>query len=345
MMPPAPAGFPCLAQLQERHAALVKGIGQRVLEPSSLQDIVPFVRRGVATGAVLDARDDRVAAQSLVTFWTGRVASAVREANKDNPAVKDPDFGDTLLEEFRPDALVPAVVRPADEWLAGLSAKDRALVQRLLLRLVRLREDNTTFELRPSTLEGACELLDPREADEAAVPQKCKRLLSKLVELGVVRTVPDAPGFESYALRSPALMDLWPQLKEWLSERRQFRLKATGWAQRRAEKEKARQGPQPFLKRLGARVHKACKTVGAWLLSVGRAVRALVKAVRPAEELVSAREYQEAETYRDRNKDELKLIFEKQELDRQRVERTEIRATILALALLGVLGFVVWLLW
>src|SRR3954452_23378694 len=78
----APDRFASLAELQDRHAALVKEVGNELLAAGNPDRIAEFVRRGMATGAILDAKDDRAAAQALVNFWTSRLSSAVREAER-----------------------------------------------------------------------------------------------------------------------------------------------------------------------------------------------------------------------------------------------------------------------
>ena len=60
-----PQRFDSLATMQDRHAELVKEIGTDVLAPGSPERVTAFVRRGAATGAILDAQDDRAAAQGL----------------------------------------------------------------------------------------------------------------------------------------------------------------------------------------------------------------------------------------------------------------------------------------
>jgi len=138
-MSAAAPGFASLAELQENHAALVKEVGKEILVPANLERIAQFVRKGVATGTVLGAPTDRAAAQSLISFWTARLASAARDLGKDNSPAQVPEFDDTLLAEFNSDALVAAVITPADEWLDRQSPTDQTLARRLVLRLVSLR--------------------------------------------------------------------------------------------------------------------------------------------------------------------------------------------------------------
>ena len=82
---PAAEGFPSLSALQENHPALVKEVGPDVLAAGNPDRIVEFVRRGQATGAILDSKEDRAAAQALINFWTARLASAARTARGPRP--------------------------------------------------------------------------------------------------------------------------------------------------------------------------------------------------------------------------------------------------------------------
>src|SRR5262245_23950990 len=93
----AAARFSSLAELQHSHADLVKRVGRNPL--AHLEEITKFVRNAVATGDVLDDPAERAAAQSLIGFWSARVASAHRVQADDSP--KFPLLEDTLLEEFK----------------------------------------------------------------------------------------------------------------------------------------------------------------------------------------------------------------------------------------------------
>jgi hypothetical protein len=185
----AMSGFTSLAELQEKHADLVKEVGKDILAPTKLDRITRFVRNGIATGTALDSPTDRAAAQSLISFWATRLASASRDLAKGGRQAEVPEFEDTLLAEFIPEALVPAVITPADQWLASQSPADQTLARRLVLRLVALREDGT-FEVVPSA-GGLCEDLVPEERAEV--------VLSGLVKLGVVRSTRKLSGHEENA--------------------------------------------------------------------------------------------------------------------------------------------------
>jgi hypothetical protein len=307
--------------MQEYHSALVKEVGKDILAPANLQRIRHFVQKGIATGSVLDAPADRAAVQSLINFWLVRVASACRETAKAGGTAPDVELGDTLLAEFCPDELVAAVIAPTDKWLAQQSEIDQALARRILLRLVKLREDNTTFEVRPS-MSDVCADLDPRDrADE---------VLAELVKLGVVRVIRNAAGPDEVALRSPEMLSRWPRIKEWMGERKEFRQKATAWAEKHAAKEAAQHSTQSLLRRVESCFHQGITRAGTWLEARWRALLERLQPRQPSQDLFSACEYEEAETYRDWNAVELRLIYQKRQLDRERSQRRHVRAVLVS---------------
>jgi len=114
VIPYVPAAYVSLSQLQDGHAALVKLVGRNLLAPANVDLITRFVHAGIKTGEVLDSPADRAAAQSLITFWTTRLRTAVRDLGKDRGLARALDFEDTLLAEFNPAALLVAAVEPAE---------------------------------------------------------------------------------------------------------------------------------------------------------------------------------------------------------------------------------------
>jgi WD40 repeat protein len=323
---PATPGFKSLADLQEHHAALVKEVGKHILEPANLERIGQFVRKAVASGTVLDATADRTAAQSLITFWNTRLASAIRSVDKKGtlPALV-PEFEDTLLAEFRSDALYTTVIAPLDKWMNQQSDEDQRLARRLVLRLVSLREDGE-FDVLPGAT-GVCEDLVPQD--------RAKKVLAELVRLGAVRSTRNPSGYEEFALRSAELLEHWPRLKEWMAERKRFRQKATEWAKRRAEKAEDLTN-QSFLRRAEKALRVAVHKAGAWIVARWRALLALVKIRRDSEGFLTEDEYEEAECYRDKNAVEFRVVYLKRQLDKERDERRQVIAFALAAAVVVV---------
>src|SRR5262249_15319039 len=162
----APDRFESLAELQGRHADLVKEVGTDVLAPGNAETIAEFVRRALATGTVLDTKDERAVAQGLINFWTSRLSSAARAAERmevgkslagasgtsgtDGKSLAQvmPQFEDTLLAEFDATA-VRSAGEAADRWLATLPPSDRDLALRVLMRLVSLSADGRDFTFTP----------------------------------------------------------------------------------------------------------------------------------------------------------------------------------------------------
>jgi WD40 repeat protein/tetratricopeptide (TPR) repeat protein len=315
----ATPGFASLAELQQKHAALVKTVGRDIL--ANLKQIEQFVRQSIATGTVLDAPTDREAAQSLIIFWTARLKSALRDPVRDDSPDQVLEVEDTLLAEFSSAALVAAVIVPADEWLNRQSPTDQTLARRLVLRLVGLREDGS-FDVLPSA-SGICEDLAPQD--------QARRVLAELVRLGVVRRTRSPSGHEEITLRSAELIKRWPRLQEWMAERKRFRQKAKEWALRRAEKA-ADPTKQSFMRRAEEAFQVTVHKVGAWIEAHWRALLVFFKLRGITEDFLTQGEYEEAETYRDKNAVEFRLIYQKRQLDKERAERRQVRAFAFAVA-------------
>jgi hypothetical protein len=225
--PAEPQRFDSLTAMQDRHAELVKEIGADPLASGSPEQIAAFVRRGAATGAILDAKDDRAAAQGLINFWVARLAAAVRTADrkgteKPGATVAAPRFDDTLLAEFNPDT-VRATAASADAWLRTLPESDQWLPRRVMLRLVRLRPAGTTFDPVP-TVKAALYDLD--------TPERVNAVVDRLAAAGVVRvTKAESPELDRISVRYSELTSSWGTYASWLAERRRFRDAVVAWDQ------------------------------------------------------------------------------------------------------------------
>ena len=82
--------FEKLADLQTAHAALIKRQRESADPAGLLADMVALIRRGQASGAVLDGSAEREDAQSMLDYWATRLVRAGR------------DLPDTTLAEFDP---------------------------------------------------------------------------------------------------------------------------------------------------------------------------------------------------------------------------------------------------
>jgi WD40 repeat protein len=335
--PPSASRFASLAELQESHTKLAQAVAKDVVAPGNLEQILEFVRRSVATGALLDAPADRSAAQSLITYWTAKVASALRDRALKGLWLKgetpDPEslFEDTLLAEFSADALYAAVIEPADQWWRRQAVTEQTHAKRIVLRLVKLRDDkDNTIEVCASA-NGVCDDLNPRDRAEL--------VLADLIKLGVVRTVRTDAGQDEVALRSPALIDRWDLLRNWIADRKAFRRKATDWARRRADKERAAQAHPSRWRRIVTAFRCRVMKLGAWIDLAWRTVQERLKLRQHDEDMLTPDEFEEAETYRDRIPSELKLIYQKRMQDKERAENRQ-AALIVAISVGVVLALV-----
>ena len=227
------APFSSLAEMQQSHAVMVKGVGNDILAPDHSVRIVEFVHRGVATGKILDAKEDRAAAQGLINFWTARLASAVSKARRADDEVAaygpqsgpPPEFEDTLLAEFDPETIRSAA-GAAEHWIRTLSEDDddRRVARRVMLRLVRLGSNRRTFESVPTT-RAALHEVDP-------ICDKVDAVITRLAADGVIRvTKGNTAETDQVTLRDESLLTTWGSYGEWLQERLSLREKVESWDQ------------------------------------------------------------------------------------------------------------------
>lgn len=237
--------FDSLAALQQAHTALVAEIGKEVLAGENPSRIARFVRRAVETGTILDDKEDRGAAQSLINFWTGRLSSAAREEEREaikralanestRPPIVVPDLGDTLLNEFDPATLRNAV-RAADAWLDGSTDEGRQIARRALLRLARLRPrglqpDETTVIASETMPFDAVPASRATLRDVGPSADQVDGVIAGLAEAGVIRVrLGETREADQIALRSSTLIDDWKTLREFLLARWAFRTQVEHW--------------------------------------------------------------------------------------------------------------------
>lgn len=94
--------YQAFAELRAEHNALLKRHRESGNMPEFLAEVGTFIRRGQATGVLLDAEDERWASQSLLDYWSTMVYRAGREP----PDATLAEFDPTLAPEL-PDALCP----------------------------------------------------------------------------------------------------------------------------------------------------------------------------------------------------------------------------------------------
>jgi WD40 repeat protein len=94
--------YPSLMALQTAHNDLLKRQRQESNTPAFHDAVLDFLRNGTATGALLDADEDRRAAQSLLDYWAARLFRLGQEPSDSTLADFDP-----LLAPEIPDELCP----------------------------------------------------------------------------------------------------------------------------------------------------------------------------------------------------------------------------------------------
>lgn len=205
--------FPTAAALRGEHERMqaelpspgaVAGAGERVAE---------FVRRAVATGTRLDAREDRRSAQAVINYWVSRLSAA----GGGHP-FGGPDC-DTLLADFDPATVGEAAAR-AEAWVSEQPAETRALARRIVYRLTRLTPDSR-FELVPSSRLSLHELGEGARVD-AVIQGLADRCVLSVVGGGTREA-------DRVALRSADVLDRQPTFREWADRRRELRRRADVW--------------------------------------------------------------------------------------------------------------------
>jgi hypothetical protein len=93
-----------LPDLRAAHSELLRRDRANGATAGVLDEIVVFLRRGAATGVVLDSDNDRQLAQSLLDYWSGVLYRRGEELRDTRLAEYDPALAPTL-----PDALCPYV--------------------------------------------------------------------------------------------------------------------------------------------------------------------------------------------------------------------------------------------
>lgn len=110
-----------------------------------------------------------------------------------------------------------AIVHTASEFYSSLSNDDKVLVREIFLRLVRL-DENLVREHRDTRRKVALNELVPVGASRSRVVELVKDLAN--IRL-VVSGIDEQTKLEQVELAHEALIQYWPQLKEWLNEDRE----------------------------------------------------------------------------------------------------------------------------
>lgn len=215
-----------LAELRSRHSALLQRLIDPQTRPSS-GEILGFLEAASALGRVIDDENfsEREAAQSIMDYWVATLISQAPQVTEGTRpfslADYDPAGGGTLLKDSqRMDALVSKAVKEGEALTKKLSHSEQKLLERLLLRFVRLKERSLAPILVP--------LLD---TDDILSEPGVRPLLEKLDQTALLdhrQGEPDSPS--SWVLLHEDLLVKWDFLRQTVTGRKAFRELANGWS-------------------------------------------------------------------------------------------------------------------
>jgi len=319
--------FRSTTALQAAHAELLASVSEPLTDGDTGR-VERYLKRVVATGAVLDLPRDRRQAQGLIDYWVATLLGQAETAS-DATRRRKPEL--TLLAAFDP-ATVRQAAAHADALIATLTPQERVLVRRVVLRLVRLRPDAPIFDPIAAS-RGALH-------DRGQTPQEVDAILERLQEVGVVHITRGENALnDQVMLRSPGLLEpgTWPTLRTWLDERQQFRGRAVAWASAR-EAAKDQVFPRA-VDRFDYWVARKLSNLGRWLARWISPcifwVRRKLGLTSPADLLLDGEEAQEARTYHDRNPAERQYLDESQFRSDLTNQRNRVLIALFALMLLA----------
>lgn len=232
MSPPAPPvaadRFRSVAEMKRKHVALSDTVRESVLAPGHPERIAEFVRKTAATGAVLESRNDRAAAQGLINFWNALLSTERAEDwEKRGRPESGPGKDDTptLLAGYNAAAVKEEVDR-ADAWFEALPEDRRDVARRVLLRLVSLQPTGTKYF--PGGIHS--DDLAPTAEDPAVLAE----VIDGLKKADVIRSERDRDhGGEILSLPFEPLTRLWKPYASWVQQRLRFREMAEYWDETR----------------------------------------------------------------------------------------------------------------
>jgi hypothetical protein len=221
--------FESLAALKAEHGRLLRassGSSQSVDEQANLPDaIVTLLAKARATGTRLDTAVDREAAQSILDYWTAKLftlPSGVSAASSLPSLIQGVAPGAVNLQLAEFDAkTVQQTADKAEQAFGGFSSTEKALAQRILMRLLRLPPGLHAFMPNRVARE---DLMGLRPSESAA------RVLDVLNATGVFR---ESDG--GVELRYEALGRVWPRFAGWLEKRKAFREAVQYWVRHKGE--------------------------------------------------------------------------------------------------------------
>lgn len=326
--------YESVAAVRAAHTVLLAAMPDEP-EPDDLERAADFIRRATASGAALDAPEDRELVQGLIDYWLASLAeyrgAAGRAADAPTARVKAPP---AVLAEFDRTEIAAAIAR-ADAWLGGPGAEFQPVARRLLLRLVRMRPDEPVFDPVPV----------PRAAlsDVTPKPDEADTVLRELLDAGVVRLVGAGTPGEQVALRAPELMTEWSALAGWLEGRMRFRIDATGWAGERARATQlsVSRGVDRIDNWLARTLSRFGRSVDKRLMPLIARLRRLSGLMAPSDMLLKGDPLEEARSYRDRNTAERQFTEESRYQQQIASDRNRVLMGLFAVATIAaVVGWI-----
>ncbi|OCK59155.1 pentapeptide repeat-containing protein [Bradyrhizobium sp. LMTR 3] len=240
--------YASLKVLEDASDALIADLPEDELSVSDsdceaiAERIAHFIDRATMTGTVLDAPDDRKAAQALVDFWLAKSYAIPRESRtKQRSSIR----ANTLLRPFDL-AAVTVTVAEGKKVLASLSRKDddesKSFLRQILLRVAPSLNDHVAgyYDLakrmllrtvRMSEGDRTCKPVAVKRNDLLLLGERAKEVLDTLITSGVLRVEPKESG-DLISLRYGAMIREWDALRALIGRRVAFRDAVMVWAQR-----------------------------------------------------------------------------------------------------------------
>jgi hypothetical protein len=126
-----PDAFPTIFDLRAQHGALISRQREGMSVPELADDVRLFVDRAQVTGAILDAAEQRDAAQGLIDYWVTTLYRAAIELDDATLADFDADLAPTLDDALCPYVGLSAFEEQTSERFFGRERMIAAAVERL----------------------------------------------------------------------------------------------------------------------------------------------------------------------------------------------------------------------
>jgi uncharacterized protein YjbI with pentapeptide repeats len=207
------------------------------------QRIALFIERATMTGTVLDAPNDRRAAQAIVDFWQAKsctIPGGTRAKQRTSTKANN------LLRSFDP-ATVISAIKEGEAVLTSLhekDAKNKSLMRQILPRMAPSLGDKTTDygnlarrmllrKVRMSDTGRTCAAVAVERSDLLSLgdPERTNEVLDAFIAAGVLGAEAKESG-DLISLRYEALTREWDALRSLIDKRVGFRDAAIFWGQR-----------------------------------------------------------------------------------------------------------------